>query len=68
MGIKMPCFHRPRQPTLSQLGRDPPRAYLSNGTNVAARSCILQRETLLGEQTTALMRLVQESQAFLLLT
>ena len=55
--MKIPCLHRPQQPTYSQLGRDPPRAYLSNGTNVAASSCILQRETVLGEQTSAPMRL-----------
>ena len=55
--MKMPCLHRPQQPTLSQLGRDPPRAALSKGTRLTSRSCILQRRTLLGEQSTAPMRL-----------
>ena len=55
--MKRPCLHRPQQPTLSQLGRDPPRADLSKGTRLTSRSCILQRGTLLGEQSTAPMRL-----------
>ena len=39
-----------------------PRAYLRNGTKRATRSCILQRETVLGEQTSAPMRLGSASQ------
>ena len=31
-------------------------SYLRNGTNRASRSCMLQRETVLGEQTSAPMR------------
>ena len=50
--MERPCLHRPQPPTLSQLGIDRPWAYLSNGTRLTSRSCILQRETLLGEHTT----------------
>ena len=39
----------------SQLGRAPPRAYLQKGTKHASSSCILQRETMFGEQTSAPM-------------
>ena len=45
--MKRPCLHRPQPPTLSQLGRDPPMPYLRNWRNLASRSCILQRETVL---------------------
>ena len=56
--MQRPCLHRPQPPTLSQLGNDPTgRAYLRNWTNLASRSCILQRETVLGEQTSAPMGL-----------
>ena len=36
--------------------------YLRNGKKCASRSCILQRETVLGEQTSAPMQLGSESQ------
>ena len=48
--MKRPCLHRPQPPTLSQLGRDPPMPYLRNWRNLASRSCILQRETVLGNK------------------
>ncbi len=67
MGIKMPCFHRPRQPTLSQLGSDPPRSYLSNGKKLAYRSCIFQRETCSGNQPQPQCIFAQESNACLVL-
>ena len=60
--MKKPCWPWPLQPRHGQLGRDPPRAFLRNGTKRASRSCILQRETGLGEQTSAPMRLGSESQ------
>ena len=55
--MKKPCLQWPKQPTRSLLGRDPPRAYLRSGPKRASRSCILQRETVLGDQTSAPMRL-----------
>ena len=55
--MKKPCLQWPKQPTRSLLGRDPPRTYLRNGPKRALRSCILQRETVLGEHTSAPMRL-----------
>ena len=55
--MKKPCLQWPKQPTRSLLGRDPPRAYLQNGPKRASRSCILLRETVLEEQTSAPMRL-----------
>ena len=55
-------FAQAHQRTLSQLGRESRRAYLSNGTKLASRSCILQRETVLGEQTSAPMRFGSGSQ------
>ena len=60
--MKKPCWPWPFQPPHSQLGRAPPRPYLRNGTKRASRSCILQRETVLGEQTSAPMRLGSGSQ------
>ena len=42
--MKKPCLHWPWQRTQSQLGRDPPRTNLRNGTKRASRICILQRE------------------------
>ena len=50
-------FAKAQHPTLSQLGRDPDRAYLRNGPKLASGSWILRRETVLGEQTSALMHL-----------
>ena len=52
IGHEKAFLHSPQQPKLSQLRRDSTRANLSNGTKLASRSCILQRETLLGEHTT----------------
>ena len=40
----------------------PPWAYLRNGPKRASRNCILQRETVLGEQISAPMRLGSGSQ------
>ena len=54
--MKRPCGLRPQPPTLSQLGRDPPRASLRNGRNLTPRSCILQKENVLGKKTSAPMR------------
>ena len=48
--------------TPNHLGRDPPRSYVKQRTKRASRSCILQRETLLGEQTSAPVRLGSGSQ------
>ena len=47
-GMKRPFLHRTQPPTLSQLGRDPPRAYLGTSRNLDSKSCILQREPVLG--------------------
>ena len=60
--MKRACLHRPQPPNLSQLGREPPRSYLRNGRNLASRSCILQRETVLGEQTSTPMGLSSRNQ------
>ena len=49
-------------PNRSQLGGDPHRAYLRNGTQLASGSFILQRETVLGKQTSAPKRLGSGSQ------
>ena len=48
--MKRPCGLRPQPPNLSQLGRDPPRASLRNGRNLTPRSCILQKENVLGKK------------------
>ena len=61
-GMKMPCVHKPQSPTLSHLGRDLPKAYLRNSTKLASGSCILQRETVLGEQTSPPMRFCSGTQ------
>ena len=60
--MERPCFNWPLQPTHGQLGKEPPRAYGLNGRQLGSRSCILQRETVLGEQTSAPMRLGSGSQ------
>ena len=41
-GRKSPCLHSPQQPTFSHLGRDPGRADLRKGTELASGSCILR--------------------------
>ena len=48
--MQRPCLHRPKPPTLTQLGRDPTKAYLGTSRNLDSRSCILQRETVLGNK------------------
>ena len=48
--MQRPCLHRPKPPTLTQLGREPPKSYLKTSRNLASRSCILQRETVLGNK------------------
>ena len=50
-------MYRPQHLILSQLGRDPLRAHLRNGTKLASGSCILEGGTLHREPTSAPMRL-----------
>ena len=47
----------PKQPPHRQLWKVTPSAYLRKGTNHASISGLLQRESVLGEQTYAPMRL-----------
>ena len=63
-GLKTPCVHWPKHPTLCQLGRDPPRAHLRKGTNLASGSCIRQRETLRRKSSSAPMRVCSGKQRF----
>jgi len=37
-GLKRPCVQWPHQPNFRQLGRDPPRAHLRNGTKLSSGS------------------------------
>ena len=53
LGAQRPSAPRPQPCTLSQLGRSAPRPLRSDGPKRASGSCILQRETLLGQHTTA---------------
>jgi len=39
---KRPCLHRAQQPTLNQLGRNPPSGGRSNGPKLASGSFILR--------------------------
>ena len=55
------CAQVPAMP-LSQLGRSAPRSRRTDGPKRASDSCILQRETLLGQQTTAQTRLESRKQ------
>ena len=54
-GLQRPCVPWPLHPTLRQLGRDPPRTHLKNGTKRASGSCIHESETLLGKPSSAPM-------------
>ena len=55
-------MHWPHHPTLQQLGRDPNRAHLRNGTNLASGSCIHESETLLRNASSAPMRVCSRKQ------
>ena len=57
LGSRRPSATRPQPCHLSQHVRSVPRHRLSDGPKLASGSCILQRETLLGQQTTAPMPL-----------
>ena len=57
VGRKMPSGRRPQQSTQGQLGNLAPRPHLMLRCILHSGCCILERETLLGEQTTAPMRL-----------
>ena len=61
-GQKMPCVHRPHQPTFRQLGRDPARAHLRKGTKLGSGSFICESETLLGKPSSAPMRVCSGKQ------
>ena len=63
--MKRPCLHRPQPPTLSQLGREPQRSYLCNGTKLASGSCILQRETVLRSKPQPQSIFAQEGSSWL---
>ena len=62
MGARRPSVPRPHPCPLSQLGRSAPRPRRTDGPKRASGSCILQRETLLGQQTTAPTRLGSRKQ------
>ena len=62
LGARRPSVPRPQPCPLSQLGRSAPRPSRTNGPKLASGSCILQRETLLGQQTTAPTRLGSRKQ------
>ena len=62
VGRKMPSGRRPQQFPRSQLGSSAPRPHLTHGSKRVSESCIMERETLLGEQTTAPMRLCSAKQ------
>ena len=66
--MKRPCLHRPHPPNLSQLGRDPPRAYLGTSRYLDSRSCILQRETVLRDKPQPQSVFARERNACLFLT
>ena len=59
---KMPSGRRPQQSTQGQLGNLAPRPHLMLRCILHSGCCILERETLLGEQTTAPMRLCSAKQ------
>ena len=62
LGARRPSAPRPQPCPLSQLGRSAPRPRRTDGPKRASGSCILQRETLLGQQTTAPTRLGSRKQ------
>ena len=57
LGVLSPSSPRPRPGPLSQHGRSAPRPRRSDSPKRASGSCILQRESLFGQPTTAPMRL-----------
>ena len=57
LGGRRPSAPRPQPCPLSQLGRSAPRPRHTDGPKRASGSCILQKESLLRQQTTAPMRL-----------
>ena len=67
-GLKRPCVHWPPHPKHCQLGRDPPRAHLRNGTKLASGSSIRECETLLGKPSSAPMHVCSGKQRFLVST
>ena len=62
LGARKPSAPRPQPCHLSQLGRSAPRPRPTDGPKQSSGSCILQRETLLGQQTTAPTRLGSRKQ------
>ena len=62
MGARRPSAPRPQPCPLSQLGRSAPKPRRTDGPKRASGSCILQRETLLGQQTTDSTRLRSRKQ------
>ena len=67
-GWKRPCLHRPQQPNLSQLGRDPARADLSNGTKLALEAAFCEPKLCSGNKPQPQCVFAQESNACLVLT
>ena len=57
MGARRPFAPSPQPCLLCQLGRSAPRPRRTDGPKRTSGSCILQRESLLGQQTTAPTRL-----------
>ena len=68
MWLERPCLHRPQQPNLSQLGRDPARADLSNGTKLALEAAFCEPKLCSGNQPQPQCVFAQESNACLVLT
>ena len=64
VGRKMPSGRRPQQSPRSQLESSATRPYLTLRSKLHAGSCIRESSTLLGEQTTAPMRLCIAKQRF----
>ena len=62
LGARRPSAPRPQPSPLSQLRRSSPRSRRTDGPKRASVSCILQRETLLGQKTTAPTRLGSRKQ------
>src|SRR5512136_334748 len=62
LGARRPSAPRPEPCPVSQLGRSASRPRFTDGPKQSSGSCILQRETLLGQQTTAPTRLGSRKQ------
>ena len=62
LGARRPSAPRPQPCPLSQLGDTALRPRRTEGPKQSSGSCILQRETLLGQQTTAPTRLGSRKQ------